>query len=328
MSLPIVLLVEPDAERRQLLAEALEQAFVRVLPVAMTEAASRAATVSPQVVALSLLDGWRDLIPFVRGWRDEKARERIPLLTLIPAGDAAAADEALAAGAWEVLFWPAPDPLVRARIRSIVRYAILQEEIRRFADILAETVRLFEAREPHTIDHSRRVAELSAEMGRAAGFGEEELLRLKEAGRIFDIGLLALPDAVLAKEAPLTAQELAMVRSHPVVGSELLRGIPALEPLRVFVLRHHERVDGSGYPDGLKGREIPLPVQILSLADAYDALTSSRPWRAVRSHAGAMEALAEEQRQGLWDAELLRLLQAATARLGLSGEEKGTGSLR
>jgi len=109
------------------------------------------------------------------------------------------------------------------------------------------------------------------------------------------------------------------MRSHPVVGFSLLKDVPALEPYLPFVLRHHERIDGSGYPDGLLGSEIPLAIQLVSLSDAFDAMTSSRPYRRVRDDRQTLRVLEEEAQRGQWDAALLPLLAAAVSTQDGSG---------
>jgi HD-GYP domain-containing protein (c-di-GMP phosphodiesterase class II) len=229
----------------------------------------------------------------------------------VPPENEVLAEAAVRAGATDVLPWPAPDGVVRSRLRSVVLSALLQEEVAAFPHVLEEVVRAYEGREAHTIEHSARVARLSAELGRALGLSPSELERLRQAALIQNLGMLAIPAEVVGRAEALTADEEAIIRSHPRVGAEMLRSVPALEPLRPFVLMHHERIDGSGYPEGLSGSEIPLPVRILALTEAYDALTSTRPWRPARTHEGAMK----EARAGRWDADLVEQLDGAVARL-------------
>ena len=173
-----------------------------------------------------------------------------------------------------------------------------------------------EAKEPHRIEHSARVGRLAAGMARRAGLSGAEVERIRFGGLLHDFGTIAIPDGILYKREPLSEAEFAVMRSHPVVGFSLLKDVYALEPFLPFVLRHHERIDGSGYPDGLKRSELPLPVQLVSLADAYDAMTSSRPYRAVRDGGQTLGVLEAEARKGLWDPSHLPLLVASIADLG------------
>ncbi|SNB45005.1 HD-GYP domain-containing protein [Geobacter sp. DSM 9736] len=127
--------------------------------------------------------------------------------------------------------------------------------------------------------HSARVADFSVKIGKAMGLADEELESLRKAALFHDIGRIWIPGYVLSKEGPLNAEEQSMVRKHPVIGAELLDSSRALPSETAAVLHHHERFDGTGYPNGLKGLAIPLEARILAVADAFDAMTSDRPYR-------------------------------------------------
>jgi HD-GYP domain-containing protein (c-di-GMP phosphodiesterase class II) len=180
-----------------------------------------------------------------------------------------------------------------------------------FSSVLGSMVDAVEAREPYSIEHSPRVGAVATAAARLLGLSGEEVERIARASRIYDIGMVAIPDRLVHSTSGLSREELAEVRSHPVVGYELLRGLPSLEPLLPFVHRHHERIDGSGYPDGLVGREIPVAVQVLSLADGYDVLTSARPYRAVLPPDLAVAILKAESTRGVWDPALVDALEKA-----------------
>jgi HD-GYP domain-containing protein (c-di-GMP phosphodiesterase class II) len=311
VSSPLVLLVEECESRLAEISAAFEAAHFRCLPVGDPAAASAAALVSPQVVAVSLLGRDPKAKELLRSWRDEAGRATLPLLAIVPAGDEALSAEALSDGADDVLEWPAGGQRVAARLRSLAGRALLRRDTNDFTRVLGSILRGVEAREIHRVDHSLRVSGLAKELGRLAGLPSAEMERLRLASTFYDIGTVSIPDRVLLKEAQLSPEELAMVRSHPVVGFEMIRGIRSLEPLGPFILCHHERIDGSGYPYGIGGREIPLSVQVLAISDAYDALVSSRPHRPSRHHAEAMAILAQEAASGAWDGPLLALLEKA-----------------
>jgi putative nucleotidyltransferase with HDIG domain len=150
-----------------------------------------------------------------------------------------------------------------------------------------------EARDPYTRGHSARVTELAEAIARRLGWSEERLDGLRVGGSLHDVGKLAVSDAVLRKEGRLEAHELAEIREHPKAGARLLFRLAALREAIPYVLYHHERWDGTGYPSGRAGEEIPLEARVLAVADAFDAMTSDRPYRRALSHA---EALAEVER--------------------------------
>ena len=311
MDLPLVLLLEPDEPRRREISAAIERAHFSCLAVAEAGAAARGAMVRPGIVAVSLLGSPGAGSLLLRSWHDEESRASIPLLAIVDGSEVDASERALEGGADEVLPWPSRDRLVAARIRSLVSRSLLRDESSGFARVLASVVRGLEARDGHRLDHSLRVSGLAGEIGRLAGLPASELERLKQAALFYDLGTVTIPDRILWRSGPLTDEETALVRSHPVVGDEMLRGLPSLEPYRPFLLKHHERIDGSGYPYGLRGREIPLSIQILGLADAFEALVSSRPFRHHTSQPETLATLSDQAAHGRWDRALVDLVASA-----------------
>jgi putative nucleotidyltransferase with HDIG domain len=142
-------------------------------------------------------------------------------------------------------------------------------------------------------EHGRRVAELASAIGAALALPPSDLADLLACARLHDIGKAGVPDAIVAKPGPLTRSEAAAVRRHATIGDRLARALGVREPVRLAIRHHHERWDGAGYPDGLRGKRIPLFARIIAIADAYDAITSGRPYAPARSPA---EALAELKR--------------------------------
>ena len=140
--------------------------------------------------------------------------------------------------------------------------------------------------------HSLRVSVLAESLGRRLGCGPETIGALRVGGRLHDIGKLAISARVLLKPGPLEPGELAQIRLHPVIGARLVASVPAARPALGCVLYHHERWDGGGYPLGRSGHDIPLPARILALADAFDAMTSTRPYRAALSVEEALDEIA------------------------------------
>ena len=150
-----------------------------------------------------------------------------------------------------------------------------------------------EARDPYTRGHSSRVTELAEAVAQRLGWTEERIESLRLGGPLHDVGKLAVSHEVLHKEGRLDAKELAEIREHPKTGAKLLLRVAALRAAIPYVLYHHERWDGNGYPSGKAGEEIPLEARLLAVADAFDAMTSDRPYRRALSQT---EALAEVER--------------------------------
>src|SRR3990170_5754362 len=156
---------------------------------------------------------------------------------------------------------------------------------------IVELVDAVEAKDRETFGHVRRVSAYALSIGKRLGLSPSELRSLALAAEMHDVGKISIPDSILAKPGPLTDEEFAVVKTHTVRGHEIARQVPPLKPLASIIRAHHERLDGSGYPDGLAGQEIPLPSSIIAIADTYDAMTSKRPYRDAMSHEDAMAEL-------------------------------------
>lgn len=309
-------LIEFDPERRAALASRLRGLELEVTAVAEVAEALRLAGSEPfEVVVLGAVPGGAGPAAAIEQLRGSPRLARLPLLALAPKGD----DQrrALGAGADDVFDEEGSDSVLWARFRALSRAAGTRAEVHRLIHALVLTVRAVEAREPYRIEHSLRVSQRAAALAESTGLSEIEVEQIRLGGLLHDLGKVSVPDGILYKATPLTATERALLRAHPVIGYDMLRDIPTLEPIRPLVLRHHERIDGSGYPDGLRGREIPANAMLVAIADAYDALTSARPYRQVRSHEAAMQLLETEAAQGLWDPELVRRAGACFAALAL-----------
>jgi putative nucleotidyltransferase with HDIG domain len=159
--------------------------------------------------------------------------------------------------------------------------------------MLSMLTRAIEARDPYTRGHSSRVTDMAEAVARALGWSEERIASLRVGGPLHDIGKLAVSDEVLCKEGRLDDDELAQIREHPKIGAKLLLRVTALREAIPYVLYHHERWDGTGYPSGKRGEEIPVEARVLAIADAFDAMTSDRPYRNALSRE---DALAEVER--------------------------------
>jgi putative two-component system response regulator len=175
--------------------------------------------------------------------------------------------------------------------------------------ILFALAQAVEKRDKYTGDHCHRLARYSVGLGTALGLPRSQLVALHRGGYLHDIGKVSVPDAILFKKGPLTDEEWVMMRSHTAKGVEICRPMKTLAPVLPIIRNHHERWDGSGYPDGLKGEEIPLLARILQIADIYDALTTARPYKPALSVEEALQILEDEVRRGWRDAELVSLFQ-------------------
>lgn len=211
----------------------------------------------------------------------------------------------LESGADEFLVKPLQPAVLRTRIRSMLRHKRIVDSLEEAETILFALAQTVEQRDKETGNHCQRLAALSVALGSAIGLPDEDLLALYRGGFLHDIGKVAVPDAILFKQGELTPEEWAIMRSHTWKGEEICRPMRSLRPVLPIIRNHHERWDGSGYPDGLKGEDIPLLARILQLADIFDALTSQRSYKEAYSMDDAIRQLRHEAELGWRDPELV-----------------------
>lgn len=333
-----ILLVDRDDATRDAMEHALAAAGHEML---VADDATEALTlVRRQRVACLLLE--IDL----PGLRAEELLSRVLLeepnlavVAVTAANDAERAAHCLQLGATDFLVKPVETArLARAIERALrERHArigraeaerLLREEVTRLSlDLRRERaaserlslatldslVYLMESRDRHLAGHSLRVADMAASIAAELGRSDDEIEAVRVAGRLHDLGMVCIGDDILAKPGPLTEGELARVRQHVVIGAGILTPLPNVQAVSSFVLSHHERWDGRGYPEGLAGEAIPWGARLIGAAEVFDALTSSRPYRAEHSLDEAIEQMRTMKGSAL-DPEVFDALAAIVER--------------
>jgi putative two-component system response regulator len=208
------------------------------------------------------------------------------------------------AGADDFLSKPIDLNELLARTRSLLRLKQYTDELENAEAVLFSLAHSIEARDPYTHGHCERLAEMSARMGERLGVTEEQIKALRRAGVVHDIGKVAVADSILLKPGPLTPEEAKVMQKHPVVGERICAPLKTFRLVLPIIRHHHEKHDGTGYPDGLQGEEIPLTARILQLSDVYDALTTDRPYKVAFTPEVALDLMEEESERGWWDREL------------------------
>ncbi len=202
------------------------------------------------------------------------------------------------AGADEFLSKPVHPQELRVRVRSLSRMKHLIDALDSAEAAFVTLALTIEARDPSTNGHCERLARHAVRLGRLLGLGSEDLDALHRGGYLHDVGKIGVPDAVLLKPGPLTADEFALMKRHPEIGDSLCAPLQSLRRVRPIVMSHHERLDGSGYPSGLRGDEVPLLAQIVGIVDVFDALTSVRPYRVALTPEEAGKYLVRQAQAG------------------------------
>jgi len=220
----------------------------------------------------------------------------------------------LASGADDFLVRPIYPAVIRARVAAMLRHKAAIDSLEEVESILFTLAQTVEQRDHNTAFHCQRLANYSVAMGMKLGLPPDQLLALYRGGFLHDIGKISVPDAVLFKPSLLTDAEWEIMRLHTIRGEELCRPMKSLAPVLPIIRSHHERWDGSGYPDGLAGAEIPLLARIMQVTDIYDALTTARPYKPALGHEAALAMLDDEVKRGWRDPEMVRVFQEVAAR--------------
>jgi len=245
----------------------------------------------PDVILLDLMLPGMSGFEICRRLKGELRTRLIPIVLITGAGERENRIQGLAAGADDFLAKPIDQQELLVRLRSLVRMKRYTDDLDSAASILMSLAVLIERRDGHTEGHCHRMANYATALGRRLKLGDDDVQALHRGGFLHDIGMLAVPDTVLNKTDALGPDEFELVKSHTTTGESLCAPLRSLQAVRPIIRSHHERLDGSGYPDGLRGDEIPLVAQIIGLVDVYDAITSQRPYQRAQTNEQALDIL-------------------------------------
>lgn len=236
------------------------------------------------------MDGF-ETIRALREWEKENSHETVPVIYLTANDDLDSEAKGLSLGAMDYIRKPFSSEALKIRVRNLVDLISLQKDLHK--EVAKKTAQLeslslhvvhtlaktIDAKDAYTNGHSERVASYSREIARRYGYDEDMQEEVYVMGLLHDVGKIGVPDTVINKPGRLTDEEYDMIKTHPAVGAEILATVSEMPALVTGARWHHERYDGKGYPDGLKGEEIPEEARIIAVADAYDAMTSHRSYR-------------------------------------------------
>jgi putative two-component system response regulator len=293
-----ILVVDDSPTIRQLVSKALEEAGFQVMTAENgKQALARIKERRPDLIISDINMPEMDGIELCKKTHADPDLAVIPFVIMSTNSDRAAMRR--------LLYWGASGYLVKPfnleqivitveRLLSDHFLILLKEKERLDAEQkmmlagITSLIAALEARDSYTKGHSEAVARIVARIGQQMNVDAEAIDSMIISGKLHDIGKIGVPDAILLKPDRLTEKEFSIIRKHPVIGASILGGIPSIQPLLPVILHHHERFDGKGYPDGLKGKKIMLWARIAAVADTYHALTSDRPYRRGMSHEEAM----------------------------------------
>jgi putative two-component system response regulator len=252
----------------------------------------------PDVVLLDVELPGEDGFEVCRRLKDNEATRLTPVVLLTGLRGPEHRLAGIEAGADDFLTKPFDTSELVARVRSLSRLKRYTDELESAESVIMSLALIVEARDAYTEGHCDRLAAYAVGVGRTMGLPEEDLAALRRGGLMHDVGKIGIPDAVLQKPSRLTPHEFEIVKQHTLIGERLCGGMRSLAPVRTIIRQHHERLDGSGYPDGLSGKAISPLAQIVGVVDAFDAMTTDRPYRDAISPGHALDELNRDVTRG------------------------------
>jgi putative two-component system response regulator len=318
------ILVGDDTDsNREMLACVLEEAGFRVVAAADGQAVLRGVTEGgADLVILDIRMPVLDGLSVCRRLKSDPDTEFIPVILVTASLEGADRMRGIEAGADDFLPLPVNRLELLARVRSLLRLRTYSRDLEEHQNVVLSLATMLEAKHPYTRGHSTRVGDLVSRLASEVGLSGEESELLRVAGLLHDIGQFGIRPGLIDKPGTLTDDEFREVKEHAASGENLCRPLKSVQSILPFIRHHHERFDGTGYPDRLEGDKIPVGARLLSLADAYDALTSERSYRKRLAPEEALSVLSEETRRGCWDPDffqaLCRLVRRDVGSAGLS----------
>jgi cyclic di-GMP phosphodiesterase len=312
-----ILVADDQPSNRELLEELLTtQGFTVITACDGASVLEELARVQVDLVLLDVL------MPHLNGFeacariKNNPETYLIPVVLITALCDKQDRIEGIKAGADDFLTRPVDRAELLARVRSLLTLKHRTDELERAESVLFSLARSIEGKDPYTHGHCERLSDYSARLGEHLGLAEDEITALRRAGVVHDIGKVAVPDAVLLKPSRLTEEEWKLIKEHPVVGERICAPLKSFRLVLPIIRHHHEKLDGTGYPDGLRGEAIPITARVLQIVDVYDALTTERPYKKAFTIVDALQIMKEEVAKDWWDPRIFeqfeRLVRSGT----------------
>lgn len=301
-----ILVADDSWVNLDLLSELLQAEGYRVFCVLDGDQALT--TVMAEEIDLVLLDvvmPGRSGFDVCRAIKSNPKTRLVPVVLVTGLSESSDRIRGIESGADDFLNKPVNKEELLARTRSLLRLKQFTDDLESAESVLFSLALSIEAKDPYTQGHCDRLSKYSVALAEQLRLPEEVQVALRRAGTVHDIGKVAVPEHILLKPGPLTPEERKIMEQHPLTGERICAPLKSFRRVLPIIRYHHEKLDGSGYPDGLKGEEIPLTARVLQTVDIYDSLTTDRPYRKAFAPQAAFAMMNEEVKKGWWDGSLL-----------------------
>jgi len=306
-----ILLVEDDPQAVCILERILiSKGFSVAVARDGIEGLDKVKLLSPDILLLDVNMPRMDGIELCRQIKNDSDARIIPVIMLTAMADLEKKLEAVEAGADDFVNKPYNTIELITRIKSLLKVKHLNEQLDSAESVLFSMARAIEAKDSYTQGHVERVSRLAVRLGEHLTLGEEDIQALRKGGILHDIGKIGVPDRILNKAGLLTTEERKIIRMHPDQGARICEKLKSIKDAIPVIRHHHERLDGTGYPDQLSGAEIPLIARVMTIVDIYDALTTTRSYRKRLPPEVALEIMWDEAKKGWWDQRVLGEFEA------------------
>ncbi|MBH8561250.1 two-component system response regulator [Nostoc sp. CENA67] len=260
----------------------------------------------PDLILLDVMMPGMDGFEVCQLLKQEEHTRLIPVIFITALNDRRSRIRGIEVGADDFLTKPFDRVELAARVKSLVRQKCLNEDLDHTEKVLFSVARAIESRDPNTGDHCERLVKLGQAFGEYLNLSRHQIRDLMWGGYLHDIGKVGIPDAVLLKHGKLTPEDWEIMKQHVVIGEKICQPLRSMRGVVPIIRHHHERWDGSGYPDGLKGDDIPYLAQVFQIIDIYDALTSERPYKRALTFEEALQIMLEETLLGWRNPKLMQ----------------------
>lgn len=314
-----ILIVDDDHNDVEMVQQLLSNTdYISVVVSNGIEVAEMVFKETPDLILLDVNMPGKDGYTIARQLKSHRLTRMIPIIMITALSELESKLEGLEAGADDYITKPYRSAELLGKIRSLLKMKALNDQLDDAENVIFALARMIEAKDLYTLGHASRVSKFAVALGKLLNRTPLELETLDKGGVLHDIGKMAVPDPILLKPGPLTTEEFEIMKTHSLTGYTICERLRSAKDALPLIRHHHEKLDGTGYPDHWKKEEIPLLVRIVNIVDIYDALTTQRSYKNAWPIDKTFSVMYEEVKRGWWDGDLLRIWE----KFVLSGEIK------